>query len=191
MKPASKNEKCFAESNKLPLWPFPPRTWTIAVASPAMKYSLSRSNRLHSSSTVKDLNPQLLQPPAGWGERAQESEGQKARGRSRERPMKERERAKWRRGTERDRLHPPVPLSHWPKACKATPATDDITVWNTAGEGWASPASRHPGNRSTRCASPLAMSLSPILFCESFVLISSSSSIFLSRLFYVPLHFIP
>ncbi len=53
------------------------------------------------------------------------------RGRAREHLMKEKEsesEKKERKKTDKDSLHPPVPLSYWPRAHPVPAATDDITV---------------------------------------------------------------
>lgn len=88
-----------------------------------------------------------------------------------------------------DRLHPPVPLSDWPRTRPVAAATDDITVWNTAGEGGAFAASCHPSNRSM-CVCVRVMRWLPHLSlegCLQFSFMLSSLFLLVSFLHFVPL----
>lgn len=62
--------------------------WTITGVSPAVKYYLSCSNQFHSSSVVKDLKPQLLQPPAGLNWISRKERGVENERAGEEHPMK-------------------------------------------------------------------------------------------------------
>lgn len=97
------------------------------MASPAVKYSSSCYNQLHSSSAVKDLEPELLRPPAA-GLNKSKRENERAGERAPDGSKRGRERVKRIKRADKDRLRPPVPLSYWPRACPALAATDDITV---------------------------------------------------------------
>lgn len=131
----------------------------------AVTHCPSGSNQLHSSLALGNLREVAPAAACWWAEcRPRERKGTaNEKAGTRQHLMKEG--AKRLRGEHGDRLHPLVPLSYWPKACPALAVNGDITVWNTAGEGGATAASCHPGNRS----SPVHVPVSPLAISRSFI----------------------